>query len=78
MTKNGRPLSVVPASKTFAIWLWSMSARAWRSASNRAMTRAVSIPGLMTLSATLRRTGVSCSAMKTTPMPPSPIDCRSL
>ena len=32
----------------------------------------------MTLSATLRRTGVSCSAMKTTPMPPSPIDCSSL
>ena len=52
MTKYGRPLSVVPASRTLAIWLWSISARAWRSASNRAMTWAVSIPGLMTLSAT--------------------------
>ena len=57
---------------------WSISARAWRSASNRAMTWPVSMPGLMTLSATLRRTGFSCSAMKTTPMPPSPICWSSL
>ena len=31
------------------------------------------MPGLMTFRATLRRTGCCCSAMKTTPMPPSPI-----
>ena len=35
-----------------------MIASAWRSASNRAMTWPVSMPGLMTLSATLRRTGL--------------------
>ena len=33
---------------------------------------AESIPGLMTFSATVRRTGRSCAARKTTPMPPSP------
>ena len=48
---------------------WSISASACRSASKRAMTCRVSMPGLMTLSATLRRTGSVCSAMKTTPMP---------
>ena len=37
---------------------WSISASAWRSASNRAITCFVSIPGLMILSATLRRTGL--------------------
>ena len=57
---------------------WSIRARAWRSASKRAMTWRLSMPGLMILSATLRRTGTSCSAMKTMPMPPSPIACRSL
>lgn len=31
------------------------------------------MPGLMTLSATRRRTGSVCSAMYTTPHPPSPI-----
>ena len=36
---------------------WSIIARAWRSASNRAMTCFVSMPGLMTFRATLRRTG---------------------
>ena len=36
---------------------WSMIASAWRSASKRATTWPVSMPGLMTLSATLRRTG---------------------
>jgi len=35
MTKNGRPVLVAPASSTFAIFGWSISARAWRSASNR-------------------------------------------
>ncbi len=36
---------------------WSIMARAWRSASNRATTCFVSMPGLMIFSATLRRTG---------------------
>ena len=48
-------------------------ASACRSASNRAMNWAESIPGLITLSAAVRRTGAVCSARKTTPMPPSPI-----
>ena len=52
---------------------WSIRASACRSASNRARTWAESMPGLMTLRATRRRTGRSCSAMKTAPMPPSPI-----
>ena len=38
ITKNGRPVSVAPASSTLAMFGWSMSARAWRSASKRAMT----------------------------------------
>ena len=42
---------------------WSISASAWRSASKRAMTDFVSMPSLMTLSATRRRTGSSCSAI---------------
>ena len=78
ITKKGRPVSVAPASRTPAMLGWSIIARAWRSASKRAMTWPVSMPGLMTFSATLRRMGVSCSAMKTTPMPPSPIFWRSL
>src|SRR5262245_44583894 len=57
---------------------WSMRARAWRSASKRATTWRVSIPGLSTFSATLRRTGSVCSAMNTTPNPPSPICSSSL
>ena len=36
---------------------WSIIARAWRSASKRAMTCLVSMPGLMIFRATLRRTG---------------------
>src|SRR5258706_8846836 len=58
----GRPVSVAPASSTLAMFGWSISANAWRSASNRAMTCRVSIPSLITLSATRRRTGCSCSA----------------
>ena len=42
------------------------------------MTWRLSMPGLMTLRATLRWTGWVCSAMKTVPMPPSPICWRSL
>ena len=57
MTKNGRPVAVVPASSTRAMFGWSIRARAWRSASKRAMTCAVSMPALMTFRATLRRTG---------------------
>ena len=57
---------------------WSIRASACRSASKRAMTCRVSMPGLMIFSATLRRTGSCCSAMKTTPMPPSPICSSSL
>ena len=55
-----------------------MSARACRSASKRAITSRLSMPGLMILSATLRRTGSCCSATKTRPMPPSPICSISL
>ena len=36
---------------------WSIRARAWRSASKRAITCLVSMPGLMIFRATLRRTG---------------------
>ena len=57
MTKYGRPASVAPASKTRAMLTWSIIASAWRSASKRAMTWRLSMPGLMTLSATLRWTG---------------------
>src|SRR5215470_15151516 len=57
---------------------WSIRARACRSASKRATTWRLSMPGLMTLRATLRWTGWVCSAMKTVPMPPSPICCKSL
>ena len=42
---------------------WSIIASACRSASKRAITCRVSIPGLMIFSATLRRTGWVCSAM---------------
>ena len=57
---------------------WSIIASACRSASKRAITCRLSMPGLMTLRATLRCTGWVCSAMKTVPMPPSPICCSSL
>ena len=72
MTKNGRPASVAPASRILAMFGWSIIANAWRSASNRAMTSFVSIPSLMIFSATRRCTGSSCSAIQTTPQPPSP------
>ena len=41
---------------------WFISARALRSASNRASTALESMPGLITFKATLRRSGFSCSA----------------
>jgi len=40
----GRPASVAPASRTRAMFGWSMSASAWRSASKRATTSFVSMP----------------------------------
>ena len=46
-----------PASSTLAMLGWSIRARACRSASNRATTWRVSMPGLRTFRATLRRTG---------------------
>ena len=78
MTKYGRPLPVCPASRTLAIFGWSMRARACRSASKRAMTCLLSMPGLMTFSATRRLTGSICWAIQTVPMPPSPISSISL
>ena len=57
ITKYGRPVSVVPASSTLAMFGWSIIARACRSASKRAMTCLLSMPGLMIFSATRRRTG---------------------
>ncbi len=51
---------------------WSIHASACRSCSKRATTWRVSMPSLMILSATVRRTGTSCSARKTEPNPPSP------
>jgi hypothetical protein len=42
---------------------WSIIARACRSASKRAITCRVSMPGLMIFSATRRSTGSVCSAM---------------
>ena len=63
MTKYGRPGSVVPASSTRAMLTWSIIASACRSASKRAMTCRLSMPGLMTLRATFRWTGSVCSAM---------------
>ena len=74
ITKYGRPLVVAPASKTRAMFGWSIIASACRSASKRASTWAVSMPSLMTLSATRRRMGSRCSARYTVPMPPSPRD----
>ena len=57
ITKYGRPESVVPASSTLAMFGWSIKASACRSASKRAITCRVSMPGLMIFSATLRWTG---------------------
>ena len=71
-------MSVVPASSTLAMFGWSIIATACRSASKRAITCRVSIPGLIIFSATVRWIGSVCSAMNTTPMPPSPICCSSL
>ena len=56
-TDTGRPLPVVPASSTLAMFGWSIIARAWRSASKRAITCRVSMPGLMIFKATRRLTG---------------------
>ena len=53
---------MAPPSKTLAMLGWSIIASAWRSASKRAITWRVSIPGLMIFRATLRRTGCVCSA----------------
>ena len=50
----------------------------WRSAANRASTWRLSIPALIIFSATVRLIGRVCSAMKTVPMPPSPMVCKSL
>jgi len=57
---------------------WSIIARACRSASKRASTAFESMPALITLTATARLTGSVCWAMKTLPMPPSPISSISL
>ena len=78
ITKYGRPVSVAPASSTLAMFGWSISASACRSASKRAMTCRVSMPSLMTLRATRRLTGSRCSATQTVPKPPSPSFSRSL
>ncbi len=42
MANHGRPVAVAPASRTFAMFGWSIMARAWRSASKRASTCLVS------------------------------------
>ena len=57
---------------------WSIMASAWRSASKRARTCLVSIPALITLSATMREIGTDCSAIQTVPKPPWPMGWRSL
>jgi hypothetical protein len=73
ITKYGRPFAVAPPSSTLAMFGWSISASAWRSASNRTTTSRVSMPSLTIFSATLRTTGSRCSAIHTVPMPPSPM-----
>ena len=45
----------------------------WRSISNRDSTSSLSMPSLISFSATFRCTGSSCSASYTSPMPPAPI-----
>jgi len=64
---------VAPASYTFAIAGWSISASACRSDSKRATIDRVSMPGLINLIATVRRTGLVCSPSQTSAIPPSPI-----
>ena len=49
---------VAPASKTLAMLGWSISASAWRSASNRAITWREFIPGLMIFERDLAMDGV--------------------
>ena len=78
MTRKGRPVLVAPTSNTRAMFGWSIIESACRSASNRAITDFESIPALMSLMATSRLTGSICWAIQTAPMPPSPIDSRSL
>jgi len=73
MTKYGDPSAVVPASKTRAIAGWSISARACRSDSKRAIIALLAMPALINLMATVRCTGVVCSPRQTSAMPPSPI-----
>jgi serine/threonine protein kinase len=70
ITKNGWPSGVVPASWIAAMPGGCSRASACRSDSNRARTCFESMPGLMTFMATSRRTGATCSARKTRPMPP--------
>ena len=77
MTKKGRPSSVVPPSRTLAMFGWSIRASAWRSASSRARTLREPIPARTSFTATRRRTGAVCSASQTVPMPPSPIGSSS-
>ena len=63
MTKYGRPVSVVPASKTLAMWVWSITARRLALGFEPRDDLGAVHPRLDDLSATLRRTGCSCSAM---------------
>ena len=63
-------MSVVPASKTLAMLGWSIRASAWRSAPNRARTWRLSMPALMSFSATVRRTGGSARPCRPCPCPP--------
>src|SRR5215467_4592784 len=60
------------------MFAWSIRASACRSASNRASTYLLSMPALISLSATRRLTGSVCWAIQTLPMPPSPIGSISL
>ena len=78
MTKNGEPVSVTPPSRTLAMLGWSIRASACRSAPNRASRACESIPLLISLTATVRRTGSVCRAAQTSPMPPSPIRSRNV
>ena len=75
---DGRPDGVWPASKTLAMFGWSIKASACRSASKRASTCLESMPSLTTLSATRRWIGSVWSAIQTVPMPPSPMSSSSL
>src|SRR5262245_33169605 len=57
----------MPPSRTRAMLGWSIMASACRSASNRDRTCRLSMPGLISLRATRRRTGSVCSATQTVP-----------